>query len=458
HLKKDCKGGKVGNKANGSGINVSVDGSTSSLKGQNIFNKSFQVYYVTYVSEAYFVQNDDVPWVWGWAVVRLPDPKLKTLSERGIECIFVGYAEHSNAFRFYVIEPNDSVAINLIIKSKDVIFDEKRLSSVSRPSQRSQVNGTEDIGGSVALEKVTKEVVQQPEPELRKIKMYKTLKDFGPEFQLYLIKRTRDEVSDQQSYCFNIEDDPKTLDEAMLLFGKKQLMMRCTPSWATTIRCWLIYLQVANLLVANGSSKENLRIKHESNGIAIPQSHYIENVLKKFNYFDCTPVSTLMDTSEKLMPNNGQAVSQLEYSRVIGYLMYAMTCTRLDIIFVVCKLSRYTSNLGTQHWQAIQRASKKQTYITGSTMESEFVALAAAAPISIRCDSASTLAKAYSQMYNGKSSYLCVRHSMIRELITNEVISIEFVRSQQNLVDHLTNGLARDLVIKSAEWMRLKSN
>ncbi|GJX33738.1 zinc finger, CCHC-type containing protein [Tanacetum coccineum] len=58
-----------------------------------------------------------------------------------------------------------------------------------------------------------------------------------------------------------------------------------------------------------------IRIKHESNRIAISQSHYIEKVLKKFNYFDCTPVSTHMDTSEKLMPNNGQAVSQLEYSR-----------------------------------------------------------------------------------------------------------------------------------------------
>ncbi|GKB06451.1 zinc finger, CCHC-type containing protein, partial [Tanacetum coccineum] len=32
-----------------------------------------------------------------------------------------------------------------------------------------------------------------------------------------------------------------------------------------------------------------IRIKHESNEIAISQSHYIENVLKKFNYFDCTP-------------------------------------------------------------------------------------------------------------------------------------------------------------------------
>ncbi|GJW53635.1 zinc finger, CCHC-type containing protein [Tanacetum coccineum] len=55
-------------------------------------------------------------------------------------------------------------------------------------------------------------------------------------------------------------------------------------------------------------------------------------------------VSTLMDTNEKLMPNNGQAVSQLEYSWVISCLMYAMTCTRPDTAFAVGKLSRYTSN------------------------------------------------------------------------------------------------------------------
>ncbi|GJS40986.1 hypothetical protein Tco_0566029 [Tanacetum coccineum] len=62
------------------------------------------------------------------------------------------------------------------------------------------------------------------------------------------------------------------------------------------------------------------------------------------------------------------------------------------------------------------------------------------------------------QMYNEKSRHLGVRHNMIRELITNEVVSIEFVRSQQNLADHLTKGLARDLIIKSVEGMGLKSN
>ncbi|GJT19702.1 hypothetical protein Tco_0878408 [Tanacetum coccineum] len=69
---------------------------------------------------------------------------------------------------------------------------------------------------------------------------------------------------------------------------------------------------------------------------------------------------------------------------------------------------------------------------------------------------AATLAKAYSQIYNGKSRHLGVRHNMVRELITNGVISVDFVRSQQNLADHLTKGLARDLVHKSAIGMGLK--
>ncbi|GJR82913.1 zinc finger, CCHC-type containing protein [Tanacetum coccineum] len=255
--------------------------------------------------------------------------------------------------------------------------------------------------------------------------------------------------------------------------------------------------------------------------------------MKDIGEADVILVSTPLDTYEKLMPNRGLVVSQLECFRVIGCLMYAITCTRPNIAFVVGKLSRYTSNPDTQHWQAIQRvlrylkktmdyrlvysgyplvlegytdaswisntednssasgwvfllgggaiswASNKQTCITGSTMESKFVALAAAGketewlknllleiplwvkhmtPISIRCDSAATLENAYSQMYNRKSRHLGVRHSIIRELITNGVVSIEFVRSQQNLVDHLTKGLARDLVIKSAEGMGLKSN
>nr|GEZ69932.1 zinc finger, CCHC-type [Tanacetum cinerariifolium] len=80
-------------------------------------------------------------------------------------------------------------------------------------------------------------------------------------------------------------------------------------------------------------------------------------------------MSTLTDTSEKLMPNNGQAVSQLEYSRVIGYLIYDMTYTRLDVAFAVGKRIRYTSDLGTQHWQANQRLKKEEYETWAMKME-----------------------------------------------------------------------------------------
>ncbi|CAM8974740.1 unnamed protein product [Rhodiola kirilowii] len=235
-----------------------------------------------------------------------------------------------------------------------------------------------------------------------------------------------------------------------------------------------------------------IRIKRENKGLALSQSHYVEKVLKKFNCLNCSSVSTPMDPSVKLIPNMGEAVSQLEYSQVIGCLMYAMTSTRPDIAYALrgsmnyglvyagfpSVLEGYTdaswiTNLedhsSTSGWVfllgggAISWASKKQTYITSSTMESEFIALAVAgkeaewlrnlvheiplwpkpvAPISIHCDSKATLAKAYSQMYNGKSRHLGVRYSAVRELITHGVISIDYVRTQQNLADHLTKGLA----------------
>ncbi|KAD6454253.1 hypothetical protein E3N88_08959 [Mikania micrantha] len=236
-----------------------------------------------------------------------------------------------------------------------------------------------------------------------------------------------------------------------------------------------------------------IRIISENNGITISQSHYIEMILKKFNCLNCSPVGTPIDPTVKLLPNQGNPISQLEYAKAIGCLMYAMVSTRPDIAFAVGKLSRisdasWITNLedhsSTSGWVflldggAICWASKKQTCITSSTMESEFVALASAgkeaewlrnllfeiplwpkpiSPISIRCDSAATLAKAYSQVYNGKSRHLGVRHIMIRELIMNGIISAEFVRSQYNMADHLTKGLGRDLVKKSVIGMGLKS-
>nr|GEU90483.1 hypothetical protein [Tanacetum cinerariifolium] len=422
--------------------------------------------------------------VWGCrTVVRLPGPKLKTLGEKGIECIFVKYAEHSKAFRFYFIEPNDSVLINSIIESKDVIFDENRLSSVPRLSLGIP-NGTKDIGGLV----VTEEVVQQPEPELRKSKRNRNPKNFGLEFQLYLIERTRDEsgwmVEDLDNYhlkeircssqchtqktlwiivkvfllpryykddsCWSADLKSKTTEdiisnrsfmEVLVLNRNNTWVLADLPSGCKPLGCkWIfkrklkyhktvdcyginsqsdyssdgcedsflngdfdeeVYMNQPQSFIMHGNEnkvckliKSLYRLKqapkqwHQKFDKVVLSDGYLLNqadkcVYSKFNESGSRrtkadkgifvikvlyeghgggrganvifgirikhEMSTPMDTSEKPMPNNSQVVSQLEYSKVIGYLMYAMTCTRPDIAFVVGKLSRYTSNLGTRH-------------------------------------------------------------------------------------------------------------
>ncbi|GJR39862.1 hypothetical protein Tco_1215546 [Tanacetum coccineum] len=157
--------------------------------------------------------------VWGYrAFIRLCDPKLKTLGERGIECIFVGYADHSKAFRFYVIELNESVLINSIIESMDDIFDENRFLSVPRPCQRSLINGTEDIGGSVVHVEVTEEVLtQQPKLDLRKRKRNRTPKNFGPEFQLNLIEGIKDEMDVKTIFLNGELDEEVYMNQPIVL-------------------------------------------------------------------------------------------------------------------------------------------------------------------------------------------------------------------------------------------------
>ena len=115
---------------------------------------------------------------------------------------------------------------------------------------------------------------------------------------------------------------------------------------------------------------------------------------------------------------------------------------------------------------AISWASKKQTCIADSTMTSEFIALHSAgkeaewlrdlmheipllpkpiSPIVIHCDNNATLAKAYSQVYNGKSRHIGVRHSFIQGHIKDSVITIDYVRTNVNLADCFTKALARDV-------------
>ena len=59
-------------------------------------------------------------------------------------------------------------------------------------------------------------------------------------------------------------------------------------------------------------------------------------------------------------------------------------------------------------------------------------------------------------MYNGKSRHIRRRHNTIRQLILTRVISVDYVKSKDNIADLLTKGLNIELVEKSSRGMGLK--
>ncbi|GKD46805.1 ATP phosphoribosyltransferase 1, chloroplastic, partial [Tanacetum coccineum] len=112
--------------------------------------------------------------------------------------------------------------------------------------------------------------------------------------------------------------------------------------------------------------------------------------------------------------------------------------------------------------------SSKQTVNTRSTMKAEFVALDKAAEevewlrsflegiplwpkhvtvVCIHCDSIAALTRAKNHIYNGKSRHIRHRNNTIKDLLRNEIISIDYIKSKENIVDPLTKCLCREQVI-----------
>ena len=95
--------------------------------------------------------------------------------------------------------------------------------------------------------------------------------------------------------------------------------------------------------------------------LTVASNEYIINTTKKllnskFDMKDMELVDVILGIH--LSKNKSESISLLEYSRVIGSLMYLMSYTRPDIAYAVSKLSRYTTNPRTNHWKRIVRVLK----------------------------------------------------------------------------------------------------
>ncbi|WVZ90035.1 LOW QUALITY PROTEIN: hypothetical protein U9M48_036368 [Paspalum notatum var. saurae] len=98
-----------------------------------------------------------------------------------------------------------------------------------------------------------------------------------------------------------------------------------------------------------------LQIKQGPEGTFVHQDKYTRDILNKFEMGDSKPMTTPMSTNTALdADEDGAAVDQKEFRRMIGSLLY-LTTTRPDIQFAVCLCARYQASPRTSHRQAGKR-------------------------------------------------------------------------------------------------------
>jgi len=272
--------------------------------------------------------------------------------------------------------------------------------------------------------------------------------------------------------------------------------------------------------------------------LALSQEHYIKKVLEKFHMQDCKPIDTPIAKGEglslRMCPKTPDEKAQMEkvpYSSAVGSLMYAMMCTRPDISFAVGMVSRYQANPGQSHWKAVKRilrylkgtadyslcfqgenlqlmgyadadwegdlderkstsgyvfllsngaiswSSKKQSCISLSTMEAEFVAFSAAVQeavwlkrflnhlgfgenetnsVLVYSDSQAAIAYTKDPKYHSKTKHIDTKYNFVRDMVARKQVCMQYISTHKMVADPFTKAIPRDVFIGHVKSLGLR--
>ena len=119
--------------------------------------------------------------VWGClAKVMVPGPKKMRIGPKTVDCIFIGYAQNSSAYRFLVHESkNPEIHKNTIMESRNASFFEDVFPCKSKGNDPSSSKRTFETIEEISQDQ-DQEVEVEEEP--RRSKRVRTEKSFGPDF------------------------------------------------------------------------------------------------------------------------------------------------------------------------------------------------------------------------------------------------------------------------------------
>jgi len=267
--------------------------------------------------------------------------------------------------------------------------------------------------------------------------------------------------------------------------------------------------------------------------LVLHQELYANKVLDRFGMHESRPVSTPMAVQIDASMLESEPISTTLYRQAIGSLMYLMIGTRPDLGFVVSRLSQHMENPTVDLWNAVKRVfrfvsgtrghgvqyggvehpitapsgfsdsdwagckldrrstsayvflvaggavswkSKKQSTVSASTAEAEYLALGSAAqelvwlsrvfafvvgnghhsiPV-MHVDNQGSIRMAKNDISGNRTKHIDIKHHMVRELLNDNQFELRYCPTAEMAADILTKPLQRVLLEKHSIGIGMK--
>ena len=259
-------------------------------------------------------------------------------------------------------------------------------------------------------------------------------------------------------------------------------------------------------------------VENADNSATMCQRRYVNDILKRFGMEDCKAVISPADISTRLIPSDAPTELNVPFREAVGALMHLTTATRPDIAFAVGYVSRFMENPQVEHWIEVKRilrylqgtkshgicfkpgdevdfrgysdadwagdvadrkstsgyvfmllgapvswGSKKQSSVSLSTREAEYIALSLAIQegkwihrllceimvaadqegpeLMIREDNQSCIKMTKNPVNHGRAKHIDIKYHHIRDEVKRGEVKLEYCETTVMLADIMTKGL-----------------